>query len=119
MDSFVRVSLGVLVCYGVYCLLLFLFQRTLIYPRHMLDVSASQESREKGMETWWLETGSGKIEAWFFPTPLRGKGGRSPAIIFAHGNAEIIDYWPRDFQKLVAEKLLHEVYEQLRGEDVA
>ena len=30
--------------------------------------------------------------------PLNPAGARSPAVMFAHGNGELIDYWLRDFQ---------------------
>lgn len=44
-----------------------------------------------GMEKIWLKTVGGKIETWFL---LPESNQPSPAVIFAHGNAEIIDMWP-------------------------
>jgi pimeloyl-ACP methyl ester carboxylesterase len=102
MGSFARVAIYLLACYGIYCLLLFLFQRTLIYPKPTLDRSVTRETDRKDKETWWLETGSGKIEAWFFPSPLTDSSSPSPVVIFAHGNAEIIDDWPHDFKRFLS-----------------
>jgi pimeloyl-ACP methyl ester carboxylesterase len=99
MGTFVRIVLGLLVGYGVYCLLIFFFQRYLIFPRYAIDVPASVADRDDGRETWWIETETERVEAWFFPPA--GKGPRSdpaPAVIFAHGNAELIDIWPEELR---------------------
>ena len=39
-----------------------------------------------------LETSSGKVESWFW-TPTVESEGLAPALIFAHGNGEVIDHW--------------------------
>jgi fermentation-respiration switch protein FrsA (DUF1100 family) len=52
-----------------------------------------------GLEKIWLDTSYGKIEAWFLP-PAPGHGSKSaPAVIFAHGNAELIDFWPEELME--------------------
>ena len=45
----------------------------------------------EGVESWWLETEAGPVEAWFLPA-----AGETPApvVIFAHGNGERIQDWP-------------------------
>jgi hypothetical protein len=47
-----------------------------------------------GLEKIRLETGHGNIEAWYIPPVPESSAGPHPAVIFAHGNAELIDYWP-------------------------
>ena len=44
-----------------------------------------------GLEKSWLETPSGRVEAWY----LAPKGNKKPVpgVVFAHGNAEFIDHW--------------------------
>lgn len=52
--------------------------------------------RLPGVEQIWLDTASGRVESWFLP-PERNEGmTAAPAVIFAHGNAELIDDWPDD-----------------------
>ena len=77
--------------YLAYCCLLLLMQRQILFPRHQIVMPSDSECNIPGIEKIWIETVSGKIETWF----LRPESNRpSPAIIFAHGNAEIIDMWP-------------------------
>lgn len=37
------------------------------------------------------------MEAWYLP-PLDASRGRAPAVVFAHGNAELIDDWARELE---------------------
>jgi fermentation-respiration switch protein FrsA (DUF1100 family) len=50
------------------------------------------------METIWLNTEFGKVEAWFLPPVFDRVSPAAPAVIFGHGNGEIIDFWPRELQ---------------------
>jgi len=40
-----------------------------------------------------LPLSEGRVEAWYLPPLERTGPGPAPALIFAHGNGEIIDYW--------------------------
>ncbi|MCG2830167.1 MAG: hypothetical protein L6302_03875, partial [Desulfobacteraceae bacterium] len=53
----------------------------------------SAEDNIYGLEKIWLSTSSGKVEAWFLPPAPGHNKGACPAVIFAHGNAELIDFW--------------------------
>ena len=46
------------------------------------------------MEKIWLNTSFGKVEAWFLPPTSGHDKSACPAVIFAHGNAELIDFCP-------------------------
>jgi hypothetical protein len=50
----------------------------------------------QGIEKTLLKTGSGKVEAWFIPPLSAYPGKPSPVVIFAHGNGELIDFWPEE-----------------------
>ncbi len=54
-----------------------------------------------GRELLWLETGSGRIEAWFLPGRRVSRGVRSPLLIFFHGNGEVIDFLPGQVSALL------------------
>lgn len=80
--------------YAGYCLLMFALQRQMIYPRYAIDPSAPAATRTPGLEKTWVATGFGNSECWYLPPAGGDAGVPSPAVIFAHGNAERIDDWP-------------------------
>jgi pimeloyl-ACP methyl ester carboxylesterase len=94
--ALVQVAAGVLVMYSAYCLLLFLFQRQLLFPRFQIETPSGMAQVTQDMEKMWLNTRCGRVEAWFLP-PAPGEPAKPvPAVIFAHGNAELIDFWPQE-----------------------
>ncbi|HEY7637010.1 MAG TPA: alpha/beta hydrolase [Gemmatimonadales bacterium] len=85
------VLLGLLV---VYWAALFYWQRTLLFPAPPV---AGAPARPPDAEVVWLETPAGRVEAWYL-APLAGPGGPAPLLLFTHGNGELIDDWPADFE---------------------
>jgi fermentation-respiration switch protein FrsA (DUF1100 family) len=83
--------------YLSYCCFLFVIQRRIIFPRSHIPLSSGAEKAVSGIEKIWLDTQGGKIETWFM-LPLNINPAKSdvtppaPAVIFAHGNAELIDF---------------------------
>lgn len=92
-----RVALGIAALLGalvlVYWALLFAGQRALIFPAPSL---ADAPARPDDAEVVWLDTPDGAVEAWYLP-PLARAAATAPLLIFAHGNGELIDYWPAEF----------------------
>ena len=86
--------------YLIYCGFLFLVQRHMMFPRSMIPHIPGTEQGMPGVEKLWLDTDFGQVEAWFIPPNRSRSDGRSPALIYAHGNAELIDFWPWQFSKL-------------------
>jgi fermentation-respiration switch protein FrsA (DUF1100 family) len=76
-----------------YWALLFVAQRAILFPAPSL---AGAPARPADAEQIWLETPSGRVEAWYL-RPLGVPAGRAPLLLFTHGNAELIDYWPAEF----------------------
>lgn len=84
--------------YLAYCGLLFLMQRQIMFPRGLIEVP-KENPAIAGLEQIWVDTGFGKIETWFLP-PSANRGSEPvPAVIFAHGNGELIDFWPLELNK--------------------
>jgi fermentation-respiration switch protein FrsA (DUF1100 family) len=77
--------------YGCYALLLFFCQRALIYPGRTIRVPAAPAA-SAGLERFWLASPAGRTEAWFLPATV-GRGPQ-PAVLFFHGNGEVIDDLP-------------------------
>ena len=85
--------------YMTYCGLLFLLQRQIMFPRGMIPQPAPSAQKIPGLEKIWLETESGKVESWLLPPVSGSVTGPAPAVIFGHGNGELIDFWPDDLER--------------------
>jgi fermentation-respiration switch protein FrsA (DUF1100 family) len=90
----VRIVSGCIIAYVAYGCILFLFQRRIVFPRDLIGVPLKPDWSVAGLEQMWLHTSQGKVEAWFLPAATGREGASTPAVIFAHGNAELIDFWP-------------------------
>src|SRR5918997_6390473 len=72
---------------------LFAAQRAILFPAPSL---AGAPARPADAKQIWLETPSGRVEAWYL-RPLGVLTDPAPLLVFTHGNAELIDYWPLEF----------------------
>ena len=95
-----KVALWSLVLYAGYCLLLFLAQRHMLFPRSMMPPLTGEEGLKiPSLETIWIQTRFGKVEAWFLPPLKRIHNQSAPLVIFAHGNAERIDFCAQEMRQ--------------------
>ena len=78
---------------ALYWGLLFVGQRAIVFPAPAV---AGAPERPPDAKAIWLETPTGPVEAWYL-RPLRAAAGPAPLLVFTHGNAELIDYWPAAF----------------------
>lgn len=70
-------------------------QRQMIFPRHLVEAPDKPRRLPPDAERLWLETPEGRVEAWYARGDERSADTPGPAVIFAHGNGEIIDHWPQ------------------------
>ncbi|HJL16143.1 MAG TPA: alpha/beta hydrolase [Sandaracinaceae bacterium LLY-WYZ-13_1] len=68
-------------------------QRAMLFPRGHTRPDPSALSTP-GLERWWLDSPDGRVEAWFLPGEGVDADHPGPAVVFTHGNAELIDHWP-------------------------
>lgn len=101
MNALLKLIGSAILIYAAYCGLLFFVQRQVIFPRYMIPGPAPRDF-SAGIEPAWLETSFGKVEAWYFPPPAGAAGAPVPAVIFGHGNGELIDFWPEEFKRFPA-----------------
>lgn len=87
-----------LIFYCGYCIFLFLMQRSILFPRNQIPVPADTGIAIPGLEKIWLDTEFGKIEIWYLPPDSEPQVRPAPAVIFGHGNGELIDFWPEALQ---------------------
>ena len=52
--------------------------------------------RPADAEQVWLATSAGKVESWYLP-PKTATRSPAPLLVFTHGNGELIDFWPGEF----------------------
>ncbi|MCH8928908.1 MAG: alpha/beta hydrolase [Candidatus Marinimicrobia bacterium] len=97
MENLLKISLRILtygvLFYVVYSGYYFFMQKRIIYPRHIIRTPPDIYDSVPGLERIWLNTKSGKVEAWYFQPSDSSEQLPFPAMIIAHGNAELIDYW--------------------------
>ncbi len=84
--------------YLVYCCMVFVMQRQVLFPVDLIETPPGMITNSTGLEKLWINTGFGKVEAWFMPSTQ--KTTPAPAAIFAHGNGELIDFWPASLKPL-------------------
>ncbi|MBZ5639586.1 MAG: alpha/beta hydrolase [Acidobacteriia bacterium] len=81
-----RVVLGALALAIAWLGLGWSLERLVIFPRRV--AGPGFPSRADGFESLWIEIPAGQVEAWLLP----GRGAKGKAVIYAHGNAELIDF---------------------------
>ncbi len=70
--------------------------RSVLYPRGYAMPARDPGAGVSGLEKMTVDTAQGEVEGWFLPRTTDGPPG--PGVIFAHGNAELIDHWPEFMQ---------------------
>jgi len=98
MPSLLKYILWPLCIYLAYCGLLFLLQRHIMFPRGMIPQPPPSARKLPGLQKIWLKTGSGKVESWLLLPADSGNAVSAPAVIFGHGNGELIDFWPDELK---------------------
>ena len=89
--TLIYLFLWIVCLYLVYLCFLFVVQRRLVFPRHLARIP-EEPIPVPGVEKSWIDVKGGRVESWFLPP--KGDDASFPVIIFAHGNAELIDYSP-------------------------
>ncbi len=79
------------IAYSGYALLVFLVQRSIIYPGRTIQVSSQ---RPAGITPITVDSASSRGEAWLMPPLKLEPGERRPLVVFFHGNGEVIDFLP-------------------------
>jgi pimeloyl-ACP methyl ester carboxylesterase len=86
---------GLLALLG-YLGLAFALQRSVLFPRPPRPPISPAEGRPD-VDVVWLGPDRA-VEAWYLAAPVAGSDPRAPALVFTHGNGELIDYWLDEFE---------------------
>ncbi len=79
-------------------LMLTSLQRALLFPRVGLPQD-EQALLVAGAERLTVDVPRGEVEAYFLPGDGVSAARPGPAVVFAHGNGELVDYWPRALER--------------------
>jgi len=90
-----RMALAGAVLVAGYWTLLFLAQRSILYPAPSIEGVPARPSDALQV---WLPTDSGNVEAWLL-SPGSSAAKPAPLLLFTHGNGELIDFWPFGFKE--------------------
>ncbi|MBE9545441.1 MAG: alpha/beta hydrolase [Proteobacteria bacterium] len=99
MPALLKYILWPVILYLAYCGFLFLLQRQIMFPRYQIPQPAQSEPKIGGLEKIWLAIDGGTVEAWFLPPLDPQMKTPAPAVIFGHGNGELIDFWPQELER--------------------
>lgn len=84
---FLLLGLGVMMVGALY-----LFQRSILFAGSLSNPVPTAAAHQ-GVEVWQLDTPEGSVEVWYAPAPGASAEHPAPAVIHAHGNGEVIDWW--------------------------
>ena len=91
-----RFGVGAVVVYLVYVAFFFILQRQMIFPGRYHASPPGIAHNDADLEVWWIETKAGPVEAWYMPAPDASPEKPGAAVIYSHGNGELIDHWRRE-----------------------
>jgi fermentation-respiration switch protein FrsA (DUF1100 family) len=69
-----------------------LVQRSVLFPRGQARPYPEARRQLPGLVDLALDTPEGKVEAWLVPAPRASPEAPAGLVVFAHGNAELIDH---------------------------
>ena len=87
--SWVLLRVGI-VTYALWLVGAGFLQRKVIFPVAATRAPSVDLLERLGGERSWLETEAGPVETWFFPAPGASAEEPAPLVLYAHGNAELI-----------------------------
>lgn len=97
INPILAVILSLLGLYILYAACLYVFQHTLMFPGQRTLSANDPPDLPEGAERFWVRVDDRPVEGWLLP-PTDTTITRPPLVIFAHGNAELIDFFKDRFQ---------------------
>ncbi|MFA9479931.1 alpha/beta hydrolase [Phycisphaerales bacterium AB-hyl4] len=94
----IRMLTWLLIALLVWTAAVWLLQRQALFPRHVANMAPAID-RPSDAEVLRLDTSAGEVVAWLLPGEGVSADRPGPAVMFAHGNGERIDFWPAALQR--------------------
>jgi pimeloyl-ACP methyl ester carboxylesterase len=103
MRNLMTLALTIVGALVVWAACVWLVQRSVLFPVPPAAYAAPNACARAGGETQWLELPFGRVEVCWLPaTVANAETTPQPVLLYAHGNGELIDYWPHKFDALRA-----------------
>ena len=90
----------VLLLVGAWVIIVLLIQRWILFPRYLIKPEPGAGANVPGLVRLTVPSSSGEVEGWLLPGQGVSADKPGPAVIFAHGNGELIDHWPEPLTEL-------------------
>lgn len=84
----------------IWVIIVLFIQRWILFPRYMIKPEPGAGDNVPGLVRLSVSSSSGEVEGWLLPGEGVSKERPGPAVIFAHGNGELIDHWPEPLAAL-------------------
>ena len=69
-------------------------QRLILFPSYAVRSTPGAGDDLADLDRLWIDTDEGRVEGWFLPGRGVSEERPGPIVLFAHGNAELIEQWP-------------------------
>jgi uncharacterized protein len=97
INPILAVLLALVGLYILYSGCLYVFQHAVMFPGMRTLEGVEPPDLPDGAERFWVRVDEQPVEGWFLP-PTDEAIEKAPLVIFAHGNAELIDFFKDRFQ---------------------
>ena len=84
----------------VWVIIVLFIQRWILFPRYLIKPEPNAGDNVPGLVRLSVPSPAGEVEGWLLPGRGASAASPGPAVIFAHGNGELIDYWPEPLSEL-------------------
>ena len=81
-------------------IIVLLIQRWILFPRYLIKPEPHAGENVPSLERLYVSAGSRQVEGWLLPGRGVSAERPGPAVIFAHGNGELIDLWAEPLTEL-------------------
>jgi len=100
-----RIIKRMLILFGaaviLWAVIILTIQRSLLFPSWIVPPPPAKVTLAPPMESWLREVEGVTVEAWFIAGQGVSEESPGPAVVFAHGNGEVIDQWPSQMRPYV------------------
>lgn len=86
--------------YIAYLGILYILARPMIFPRSQVGPLPAGRAADGRITEKWIATSAGRVETWYLSPEKIPADRPPPAVIFGHGNAELIDFSRDEFRPL-------------------
>ena len=87
---FLKLGAALIAVYVLYAGMLFVLQRRMLFPGQFERAPDHTATALQEIDRFWIDLPEGRGEVWVLP-PVNKRDDPAPAVIVAHGNAELID----------------------------